>query len=197
MSFSNIWRRISSFPSTRAPSPSPQWIPTGNLPLLVLTFIIIFNYNIDWKRVNYHHLLIYMMGMIRRFFDVGFFFMVFGLFEQVVCLVVDWRLNLFSELAPPELMLRKLVSVTDLTICLDQCNAQGKIPIYQVNLMILWDSLRCLQEGLKISGADEDNFITIFSKPFSRSLQDHLIFFFKGIIVAVSICFRIFQDFSL
>ena len=83
-----------------------------------------------------------------------FFFMVSGLLERVVCLVVDWRLNLFSELAPPELMLRKLVSVTDLTICLDQCNAQGKIPIYQVNLMILWDSLRCLQEGLKISGAD-------------------------------------------
>ena len=42
-------------------------------------------------------------------------------------------------------MLRKLVSVTDLTICLDQCNAQGKIPIYQASLAGL---IRILHSGL-------------------------------------------------
>ncbi len=38
----------------------------------------------------------------------------------------------FTELTAPELVLRKLVTVSDLTICLDRCNAHGKIPVYQV-----------------------------------------------------------------
>ena len=38
----------------------------------------------------------------------------------------------FTELAAPDFMLRKAITVSDLTICLDQCNAQGKIPTYQV-----------------------------------------------------------------
>jgi len=37
------------------------------------------------------------------------------------------------------LMLRKLVSVSDLTICLDRCNAQGKIPTYQVRFLLIFN----------------------------------------------------------
>merc|ERR1711974_384332 len=41
----------------------------------------------------------------------------------------------FTELTAPELMLRKLVTLQDLTICLDSRNADGKIDIYQEPLL--------------------------------------------------------------
>lgn len=38
---------------------------------------------------------------------------------------------LFSELSQPEIVLRKLITVNDLTLCLDKRNASGKIEVYQ------------------------------------------------------------------
>ena len=41
----------------------------------------------------------------------------------------------FTELSMPDLILRKLVSVSDLTICLDRRGAMGKIEVYQDPLL--------------------------------------------------------------
>ena len=41
----------------------------------------------------------------------------------------------FTELSRPDLILRKLVSVSDLTICLDRRGAMGKIEVYQDPLL--------------------------------------------------------------
>ena len=38
----------------------------------------------------------------------------------------------FTEMSPAELILRKLLSVSDLTVCLDRRGALGKIEIYEV-----------------------------------------------------------------
>lgn len=116
MSFSNIWRRISSFRLTRALSPTPRWILTGKLPSLVCAQLLAHLIWFDSKS-NLKNLL-------------------------------TWFLELeFSELLPSELMLRKLMSVTDLTICLDQCNAQGKIPIYQASFQHPLPFLEVLLKG--------------------------------------------------
>ena len=45
-----------------------------------------------------------------------------------------WR-PAFTELALPDLILRKLLQVTDMTICLDKRNASGKIETYQEPLL--------------------------------------------------------------
>ncbi|KDR22947.1 Vacuolar protein sorting-associated protein 13B [Zootermopsis nevadensis] len=41
----------------------------------------------------------------------------------------------FTDLSPTQIMLRKLVSLADLTICLDKRNASGKIEMYQEPLL--------------------------------------------------------------
>ena len=38
----------------------------------------------------------------------------------------------FTELSAPELILRKLLSVSDLTVCLDRRGPLGKIQVYEV-----------------------------------------------------------------
>lgn len=45
-----------------------------------------------------------------------------------------WR-PAFTELSLPDLILRKLIQVTDMTICLDKRNASGKIETYQEPLL--------------------------------------------------------------
>ena len=39
----------------------------------------------------------------------------------------------FTEMSASELILRKLLSVSDLTVCLDRRTALGKIEIYEAN----------------------------------------------------------------
>lgn len=40
----------------------------------------------------------------------------------------------FSELSPSQLILRKLISLSDVTICLDKRNASGRIESYLVSV---------------------------------------------------------------
>ena len=40
----------------------------------------------------------------------------------------------FTELAAPDLTLRKLLSINDLTVCLDRRGPLGKIQVYEVRL---------------------------------------------------------------
>jgi hypothetical protein len=71
----------------------------------------------QWTKIGRLHLLV-ILNTFHIYYELSMKFM-------IVCFET-------SELTAPELMLRKLVSVSDLTICLDRCNAQGKIPTYQV-----------------------------------------------------------------
>nr|CAD7571020.1 unnamed protein product [Timema californicum] len=43
--------------------------------------------------------------------------------------------NFFSDLTPPYILLRKIIGLSDLTICLDKRNASGKIEMYQEPLL--------------------------------------------------------------
>ena len=52
--------------------------------------------------------------------------------KSAECYAVDHLWNrAFTELSPPEFVLRKSVNFCDLTVCLDKCDASGKIETYQ------------------------------------------------------------------
>lgn len=53
------------------------------------------------------------------------------------------QISTISDLSPTQIMLRKLISLADLTICLDKRNASGKIEMYQVrNTPLYVDSFK-------------------------------------------------------
>jgi hypothetical protein len=56
------------------------------------------------------------------------------LMSVVICILkfMWWKILAIADLSPIQIMLRKLISLADLTICLDKRNASGKIEMYQV-----------------------------------------------------------------
>ena len=55
-----------------------------------------------------------------------------------------WR-KAFTDLTPEDLRLRKVLEINDLTICLDQRNASGKIEHYQIPLLYRFVSCWCVE----------------------------------------------------
>ena len=60
----------------------------------------------------------------------------------------------FTELSPTDLVTRKLLSICDLTICLDKRGPMGKIEIYEVGVNVL--IVRCISSLLSL-GIDNAN----------------------------------------
>ena len=80
----------------------------------------------------------------------------------------------FIELSLPELLLRKVCTVTDLTVCLDQRNPSGKIELYQdpilyrCNLICRISSRYPVINSLKVV----DSTINVFCENIDLSLTD-------------------------
>jgi vacuolar protein sorting-associated protein 13B len=54
-----------------------------------------------------------------------------GKILNFIIITVKYKL-LFTEMTPAQLILRKLVTLHDLTVCLDRRNSSGKIEFYEV-----------------------------------------------------------------
>lgn len=58
---------------------------------------------------------------------------------QCVCCGIFLMKSKFSDLSPAQVILRKVISVSDLTLCLDKRNASGKIEVYQEPMLYRWN----------------------------------------------------------
>lgn len=89
------------------------------------------------------------------------------------CVDDKWE-HSFIDLALPELVLRKLCNITDLTVCLDHRNTSGKIELYQDPVLYkcnLTCRIKSRYRGLSSSKPIE-NKVDVFCERFDFSLTD-------------------------
>ena len=86
----------------------------------------------------------------------------------------DWNYA-FTELKLPNLLLRRVCEITDLTICLDQRNPSGKIELYQDPVLYKCNlSCRILSHYKGLSSYKPyENALNVYCESFDFSFTDH------------------------
>ncbi|KAJ8025696.1 Vacuolar protein sorting-associated protein 13B [Holothuria leucospilota] len=72
----------------------------------------------------------------------------------------DWK-RACVDLSPSELVLRRLCTFSDITVCLDKCNASGKIEVYQEPVICHWNLTTCIHMTFKNLAANAASVIKL------------------------------------